>query len=154
MTTARTPSTISSEVSARCRFIASVLQIGMIRAVPFPSFGQHRPIKEIVRWLRESRTTVRKLIRGHATEVNYERGVQPAPKLGEWIEVLSEILEEEAMFTTTLGSLEQQWVLTVHQTLSECHASDCNLYLGQTESGSQRFDWLGPMTSKPSDRSL
>ncbi len=35
-------------------------------------------------------------IRGQATEFKYERGVQPAPKLGEWVEVLTEILEKEA----------------------------------------------------------
>jgi transposase len=59
-------------------------------------FEQHRPIKEIVRWLRVSRATVRKVIRGEATEFKYERGVQPAPKLGEWVEVLAGILEKEA----------------------------------------------------------
>ena len=59
-------------------------------------FDQHRPIKEIVRMLSVSRATVRKVIRGRATEFKYERGVQPAPKLGEWVEVLTEILEQEA----------------------------------------------------------
>ena len=43
-----------------------------------------------------SRATVRKVVRGQATEFKYERGVQPAPKLGEWVEVLTEILEKEA----------------------------------------------------------
>ena len=43
-----------------------------------------------------SRATVRKVIRGQETEFKYERGVQPAPKLGEWVEVLTEILEKEA----------------------------------------------------------
>lgn len=59
-------------------------------------FERHRPIKEIVRTLRVSRATVRKVIRGQAAEYKYERGVQPAPKLGEWVEVLSGILEKEA----------------------------------------------------------
>jgi hypothetical protein len=36
---------------------------------------------------------VRKVIRGQATEFKYERDVQPAPKLGEWVEVLTEILD-------------------------------------------------------------
>ena len=67
--------------------------IGQIRRA---YFEQHRPIKEIVRTLSVSRATVRKVIRGHATEFKYERGVQPAPKLGEWVEVLTEILEKEA----------------------------------------------------------
>jgi hypothetical protein len=30
-------------ISARCRFIASVLQAGRIRAAPLPSFGQTAP---------------------------------------------------------------------------------------------------------------
>src|SRR5450631_3490351 len=67
--------------------------IGQIRRA---YFEQQRPIKEIVRTLSVSRATVRKVIRGQATEFKYERGVQPAPKLGEWVEVLTEILEKEA----------------------------------------------------------
>jgi len=59
-------------------------------------FDQHRPIKEIVRMLSVSRATVRKVIRGRSTEFKYERGVQPAPKLGEWVEVLTDILEQES----------------------------------------------------------
>jgi hypothetical protein len=30
-------------ISARCRFIASVLQAGMIKAAPLPSIGQTAP---------------------------------------------------------------------------------------------------------------
>src|ERR1700674_549160 len=67
--------------------------IGQIRRA---FFERHLPIKEIVRTLSVSRATVRKVIRGKATEFRYERGVQPAPKLGEWVEVLTEILEKEA----------------------------------------------------------
>src|SRR6201991_4216970 len=59
-------------------------------------FEQQRPIKEIVRTLSVSRATVRKVIRGGATEFKYERGVQPTPKLGEWVEILAEILEKES----------------------------------------------------------
>ena len=68
-------------------------KIGEIRRA---YFEQRRSIKEIVRTLSVSRATVRKVIRGHKTEFKYERGVQPAPKLGEWVEVLTEILETEA----------------------------------------------------------
>jgi transposase len=71
----------------------AVDKIGQIRRA---FFERHLPIKEIVRTLSVSRATVRKVIRGHATEFKYERGVQPAPKLGEWVEVLTEILEKEA----------------------------------------------------------
>ena len=64
--------------------------IGQIRRA---YFEQHRPIKEIVRTLSVSRATVRKVIRGQATAFKYERGIQPVPKLGEWVEVLTEVLE-------------------------------------------------------------
>ena len=64
--------------------------IGQIRRA---FFEQRRPIKEIVRTLSVSRATVRKVVRGQETEFRYARGVQPAPKLGEWIAALTEILE-------------------------------------------------------------
>jgi transposase len=43
-----------------------------------------------------SRATVRKVIRSHKTDFKYARGVQPTPKLGDWVEVLTEILEQES----------------------------------------------------------
>src|ERR1700735_616900 len=67
--------------------------IGQIRRA---YFEQRRPIKEIVRTLSVSRATVRKVVRGPGTGVKCARGVQPAPKLAEWVDVLSELLEEEA----------------------------------------------------------
>ena len=67
--------------------------IGQIRRA---YFEQHRPIKEIVRTLSVARATVRKVIRGQATAFKYERGIRPVPKLGEWVEVLTEVLEKEA----------------------------------------------------------
>ena len=73
-----------------------MIGVDLIGGIRRAYFEQHRPIKEIVRTLSVSRATVRKVIRGQATEFKYERGVQPAPKLGEWVEVLTEILEQEA----------------------------------------------------------
>src|SRR6266446_2295411 len=73
-----------------------MIGVDLIGGIRRAYFEQHRPIKEIVRTLSVSRATVRKVIRGQATEFKYERGVQPAPKLGDWVEVLSEILEKEA----------------------------------------------------------
>jgi hypothetical protein len=67
--------------------------IGQIRRA---YFEQHRPIEEIVRSLSVSRATVRRVIRGQASEFKYERGVQPAPKLGRRVEVLIQILESDA----------------------------------------------------------
>src|SRR6266446_6214268 len=73
-----------------------MIGVDLIGGIRRAYFEQRRPIKEIMRTLRVSRATVRKVIRGQATEFKYERGVQPAPKLGEWVEVLTEILEREA----------------------------------------------------------
>jgi hypothetical protein len=44
-----------------------------------------------LRTLSVSRATVRKVIRGHKTEFKYARGVRPTPKLGDWVEALTEI---------------------------------------------------------------
>ena len=71
----------------------SVDVIGDIRRA---YFEQRLPIKEIVRTLCVSRATVRKVVRSHKTAFKYERGVQPVPKLGAWVDVLTEILEKEA----------------------------------------------------------
>src|SRR2546423_11963901 len=73
-----------------------MIGVDMIGQIRRAYFEQRRSIKEIVRTLRVSRTTVRKVIRGRETEFKYERSVQPVPKLGEWIEVLTAILETEA----------------------------------------------------------
>ena len=74
------------------------VDIGEIRRA---YFEQHRSIKEIVRILSVSRATVRKVVRGRSTEFKYERGVQPARKLGVWVEVLTEILEEGSQASAT-----------------------------------------------------
>jgi len=73
-----------------------MIGVDLIGEIRRAYFEQHRPIKEIVRTLSVSRTTVRKVIRSRETAFKYERGVQPVPKLGDWVEVLTEILEKEA----------------------------------------------------------
>src|SRR5271168_228467 len=73
--------------------MVGVDKIGEIRRA---YFEQELSIKEIVRTLSVSRATVRKVIRGHQTEFKYARDIQPTPKLGEWVEALTEILEAEA----------------------------------------------------------
>ena len=73
-----------------------MIGVDMIGRIRRAYFDQHRSIKEIVRTLSVSRATVRKVVRGQATEFKYERGVQPAPKLGDWVSDLTGILEHEA----------------------------------------------------------
>ena len=55
--------------------------IGRIRR---EHFVRGRSIKEIVRALKVSRNTVRKVLRSEATSFEYMRVVQPRPKLGSW----------------------------------------------------------------------
>jgi transposase len=73
-----------------------MIGMDMIGEIRRAYFEQHWPIKEIVRTLSMSRATVRKVVRSQKTEFKYERRIQPAPKLGEWVEVLTELLEKEA----------------------------------------------------------
>jgi transposase len=55
-------------------------------------FVKGRSIKEIVRELKVSRNTVRKVLRSGETAFCYEREVQPLPKLGRWREELDRML--------------------------------------------------------------
>jgi transposase len=55
-------------------------------------FVKGKSIKEIVRDLKVSRNTVRKVLRSGATAFAYERAVQPLPKLGRWKDQLDRLL--------------------------------------------------------------
>ena len=55
-------------------------------------FVQGKTIKEIVRELHVSRNTVRKVLRSGATAFEYEREVQPLPKIGPWQAELDRLL--------------------------------------------------------------
>jgi len=57
-------------------------------------FVKGKTIKEIVRDVKVSRNTVRKVLRSGATSFEYEREVQPLPKLGAWRAALDRILSE------------------------------------------------------------
>ena len=56
-------------------------------------FVRGKPIKKIVRDVKVSRNTVRKVIRSEATAFSYDRRVQPMPKLGAWRAELERLLE-------------------------------------------------------------
>src|SRR5256886_8975677 len=47
-------------------------------------FLKGKTIKEIARDLKVSRNTVRKVLRSGMTSFEYERNIQPRPKLGRW----------------------------------------------------------------------
>jgi transposase len=67
-----------------------------IARIRFEHFKNRKGIKRIARELGIARDTVRKVLRSGATEFVYRREVQPQPKLGAWVSVLTEILEAEA----------------------------------------------------------
>ena len=53
-------------------------------------FIKGKTIKEIARDLKVSRNTVRKVLRSGETSFEYERVVQPRPKLGRWAAELTD----------------------------------------------------------------
>ena len=67
--------------------------IGKIRRA---YFVQGKPIKAICRELKVSRKAVRKVLRSGATSFEYEREVQPLPKIGPWKADLERILAANA----------------------------------------------------------
>jgi transposase len=67
--------------------------IGKIRRA---CFVQGKPIKAICRELKVSRKVVRKVLRSGATSFEYEREVQPLPKIGPWKGDLERILTTNA----------------------------------------------------------
>ena len=59
-------------------------------------FVQGHSIGRIVRDLKVSRNTVRRVVRSGVTEVEYRRETQPRPKLGDWTGPLDRLLAENA----------------------------------------------------------
>jgi len=59
-------------------------------------FVHEKSIKAICRELRVSRKVVRKVIRSGATAFEYERAVQPQPKIGPWRDDLNRLLTANA----------------------------------------------------------
>ena len=71
----------------------TVETIGRIRR---EHFLKGKTIKEIARDLKVSRNTVRKVLRSGKTAFEYERDVQPRPKLGRWTAEIDELLTSNA----------------------------------------------------------
>jgi transposase len=75
----------------------TVETIGRIRR---EHFIKGRTIREIARDLKVSRNTVRKVLRSGETVFEYERNVQPRPKLGRWTVEVDELLTGNASKST------------------------------------------------------
>ena len=68
-----------------------------IRKVRQAHFRDGKKIREIARDFNLARNTVRNILRSGITDQVYERSDQPRPKLGSFIERLSELLKEDAV---------------------------------------------------------
>lgn len=74
-----------------------MLNVETIRKVRQAHFRDGKSIREITRELKIARNTVRNIIRSGVTDLVYERNDQPRPKLGSFIERLSELLKEDSV---------------------------------------------------------
>src|SRR5271169_3958345 len=90
----------------------TVETIGRIRR---EVFVQGKTIKEIARDLRVSRNTVRKVLRSGETSFEYDRDIQPRPKLGRWTIELDELLTGNAAKPTR----EQLTLIRIFEALRE-----------------------------------
>ncbi len=91
----------------------TVETIGRIRR---EHFLKGKTIKEIARDLKVSRNTVRKVLRSGETLFEYERTIQPRPKLGRWTSVLDEMLASNA----AKPAREQLTLIRIFEELRGC----------------------------------
>ena len=69
-----------------------MLVVETIAKIRRAHFVQGKSIKAICRELKVSRNVVRKVLRAGATAFEYERKVQPLPKIGPWQDELERLL--------------------------------------------------------------
>ena len=90
-----------------------MLVVETIARIRREHFIKGKTIKEIARDLKVSRNTVRKVLRSGATSFEYERLVQPRPKLGRWASELDELLAAN----TAKSAREQLTVIRIFEEL-------------------------------------
>jgi transposase len=90
----------------------TVETIGRIRR---EHFLKGKTIREIARDLKVARNTVRKVLRSGETSFEYERNIQPRPKLGRWTSALDEMLACNA----AKPAREQLTLIRIFEELSE-----------------------------------
>jgi len=73
-----------------------MLVVETIARIRREHFTKGKTITEIARDLKVSRNTVRKVLRSGETSFEYERQVQPRPKLGRWAVELDGLLAANA----------------------------------------------------------
>src|SRR5476649_2769245 len=90
-----------------------MLVVETIARIRREHFIKGKTIKEIARDLKVSRNTVRKVLRSGETSFEYERAVQPRPKLGRWSDDLDRLL----MANTAKASRERLTLIRVFEEL-------------------------------------
>src|SRR5215831_316822 len=73
-----------------------MLVVETIARIRREHFVKGKTIREIARDLKVSRNTVRRVLRSGETSFEYEREVQPRPKLGRWTAELDDLLSGNA----------------------------------------------------------
>ena len=71
-----------------------MLTVETVSRIRREHFVKGKTIREISRDLKVSRNTVRRVLRSGATRFEYEREVQPRPKLGRWTDELDGLLAD------------------------------------------------------------
>src|ERR1700679_1363354 len=92
-----------------------MLVVETIGRIRHAYFRQGKTIKEIVRDLKISRNTVRKVIRSGETAFSYERSDQPRPKLGGFAAELDRLIAENA----TKQRRERPTLMRIFEALTE-----------------------------------
>ena len=90
-----------------------MLTVDTIGRIRREHFLKGKTIKEIARDLRVSRNTVRKVLRSGETSFEYDREVQPRPKLDRWTSDLDELLDGNA----TKSAREQLTLIRIFEEL-------------------------------------
>ena len=85
-------------------------------------FIKGKTIKEIARDLEVSRNTVRKVLRSGETSFEYERAVQPRPKLGRWATELDRLLAANV----TKAAREQLTLIRIFEELRGIRELECH----------------------------
>jgi transposase len=92
-----------------------MLVVETIARIRREHFIKGKTIKEIARDLRVSRNTVRKVLRSGETSFEYDREVQPRPKLGRWTADLNDLLTGNA----SKSAREQLTLIRIFEELRE-----------------------------------
>ena len=92
-----------------------MLVVETIARIRREHFVKGKTIKEIVRDLKVSRNTVRRVLRSEETVFEYERVRQPKPRIDPWRPQLDAVLEKN----TTVSARERLTLIRVFETLRE-----------------------------------